>query len=591
MSKRKGRKPKDRKAEAPADPEPRIEAPFAPPRVSLLLWIAGLAVVFGVFLVLKMFSVNPVAGDEHIYLYQAKLVSEGVAPYSGFAMAHPPLQTLFAALLIKLFGYHFLLARLLPVLFCLAGGVALAALVRRELGALASVAATAVYVLSYEPLRSASHFTGVNMTVALVLGAVLAYRTGRIRTAAALCAAAVLTRLYAVPGVLTLAAFALLADRRAGLRLTAYGLAIGAAAFVAVGLWAGFGDMVHNVLLYQVRKTPMAEATLENMKMTVLFHNAPFAALFVLALPAVLARASGAWAHQSSVTRPSFLARLASVLREPGAGLLVLASLMAILFLAVLLRMNRVWMYYFIPPFPFAAIPAGYLVSRWILVVPRLVRARGRIADAGLTRMELAGGMVLFILLAAAFALAPRLERSLRYFDDESEKSAHAYTFRPGLLPDFMNSLVRATVWSDERVIGDRYSGFTYLLWHESRVLDVADDMAREIASRTKDGDAIFGDSGTVPLLALMTGRRIAGNEVDTNIQRYRSGNADPEEMVRRIDTPSTRLILVRPRFGVAGLPQLQELLKARYTLVRTFRTAEDQVFLLYERRPEGAAP
>jgi hypothetical protein len=556
------------------------------------MWIAGLFVVLGAFLVLKMFSMNPVAGDEHIYLYQAKLISEGVAPYSGFAMAHPPLQALFTALIFKLFGYHFLLARLLPVLFCLAGGVMLAALVRRELGALASLAATAVYMLSYEPLRSASHFTGVNMTVALVLGAILAYRSGRIRTAAALCAAAVFTRLYAVPGVLTLAAFAFLADRRTGTRLAAYGLAIGTAAFVALGLWSGFGDMIHNVLLYQVQKTPMAEATLDNMKMTVLFHNALTAALFALALPAVLLRAAASFSSAPGGPRRGLLAKLSHVLAEPGTGLLALSSLMAILFLAVLLRMNRVWMYYFIPSFPFAAIPAGYLVSRWLVATWRLARARVSPARAGLTRGALAGGGALLALFAAAFALAPRLERNLSYFDDESEKAAHSYTFRPGLLPDFLNSLVRATVWSDERVIGERYSGFTYLLWHESRVLDVADDMAREIEARTKEGDAIFGDSGTVPLLALMTGRRIAGNEVDTNIQRYRSGNADPDELVRRIDEPGTRLILVRPRFGVAGLPQLQELLGTKYELVRTFRTAEGQTFQLYERRsPPGHCP
>ena len=37
-------------------------------------------------------------------------------------------------------------------------------------------------------------------------------------------------------------------------------------------------------------------------------------------------------------------------------GLLLLAILCVTLFLGILLSMDRVWMYYFVPPFPFAAI-------------------------------------------------------------------------------------------------------------------------------------------------------------------------------------------------------------------------------------------
>ena len=234
-------------------------------RLGLALWLAAVAAVAGLFVLLKMVSINAYMGDEHIYIYQAKLVSEGVAPYSGFAMAHPPVQTFFTAILLKLFGYNFLVARLLPAFFCLTGGLVLATMVKRELGSVASVAAMALFILSYEPLRASSHYTGVNMTVALLLSGVLAFRFGAVRASAVFCVLAVFTRLYAAPGVMVLVLMALLEDRKKGLKLIIWGGALGAVFFVAVGLWSGFSDMIHNMVLYHAQKTPMSEGSLADM--------------------------------------------------------------------------------------------------------------------------------------------------------------------------------------------------------------------------------------------------------------------------------------------------------------------------------------
>ena len=109
-------------------------------------WLVSLLVVALFFLIIKAFSLNPYVGDEYIYLYQAKLVSEGVAPYSGFSMAHPPFQMIVTGLMFKIFGFGFLFARLLPVMWCLLGGLVLAWMVWRELGGVASVAAALLFL-------------------------------------------------------------------------------------------------------------------------------------------------------------------------------------------------------------------------------------------------------------------------------------------------------------------------------------------------------------------------------------------------------------------------------------------------------------
>ena len=74
---------------------------------------------------------------------------------------------------------------------------------------------------------------------------------------------------------------------------------------------------------------------------------------------------------------------------------------------------------------------------------------------------------------------------------------------------------------------------------------------------------------------------------MDTNIQRYKSGNADPDEMVASIDDPSTALIILRNRFGVAGVKQLQKLVKQKYELVSRHRTSKGKRFMVFERKSD----
>ncbi len=552
----------------------------------LVWWLLPLVLLGLFFLVLKMFTMNAYAGDEHIYLFQAKLVSEGVAPYSGFAMAHPPIQTIFTAFVFKLFGYHFLLGRCLPVLFCLAGGMVLAVMVRREHGSIASIAAAALYLLAYEPLRASSHYTGVNMTVALLLIAVLAYRKGAIRTVALLSVAAVFTRLYAAPGVLALVGYALIANRRQGIRLMAWGAGIGTLVFLAIGFWTGFSDMIHNMLLYHAQKTPMDPGSLDNMRDNVLFHNAEMAAIFVLALVAIIGQLARSYNQGSKKHGPFVSLRTAII--ESNIGLVILSTLIGIVFLIILLSMDRVWMYYFIPSFPFAAVAGGWLISKWVKGAMELFRARGKISQTGLSKGALGLGMGLLLLFVLSYFLSPRLEGNLVYYQNSMKKDpkdrVHTYTWQPGLLPDSMNAVVKSTLWSEERTIGEPYARYNYLLWHESRILDVVDEVVETIKRETSPDSYIFGDSGTVPLFALLSGRGIAANEVDTNIQRYRSGNADPKELIKRIDNDKTEMIILRRRFGVAGVKEVMQLVKTKYRPLKNLRTAQGRVFTLFKR-------
>ncbi|MBN1947470.1 MAG: hypothetical protein JW797_17495 [Bradymonadales bacterium] len=618
----------------------------------MVLWLGGVGLVAAVYLVFKMFAMNWYLGDEHIYTYQARLVATGVTPYAEFAMAHPPLQALFAALVFMVTGLNPVVIRLLPILWGLAGGVLLALLVRRELGRLASVAAMAFFLLSYEPLRATSHFTGVNMTVALLLAAFLAYRQGAVRTSAGFCTAAVFTRLYAIPGVLALVFWAFVEHWRKGVRLTAWGAGMGLSAFLALGLWAGFGNVVSNLVLYHAQKTPMSAEGLRRQNLTVLFHNAPTIFLFLAGLLALLVLGWLAYRHLKEQTRrggskvrlvPYDLVAIATLANlavsaikgstgwvlfsiplavaavlvwsarirrtrellgqqagerergdgsEPvGIGLLLLCAMTTLVFLAILLNMERVWMYYYIPAFPFAAVVGGWLVSRWVLGgitwAGRLIRSR-RLPPHWLPT---AAGLLLLVAYLASWWVSPNLERNLRYYQQSMTRPAsqrvHGYTWRPGMLPDPINRLVRALCWKDQRVIGERYNRFNYLLWHESRTFDQAQQMADLVRSHTGPEDRIFGDSSSVPLLALLSERTILDHEVDTNIMRYRGDPGAPQQLVERIDQPENRVIVLSRGIGVGSLPEVQRLVQSRYRPLGSFPTDQDRTLTVYLRQEE----
>ena len=580
-------------AQAPTEARTAIAAilPTFGVKIESTIFYAGGLLVAAFYLVLKAYALNAYAGDEHIYLYQAKLIADGYAPYRDFFMAHPPVQALLTAAIFKIAGYHFLLGRLLPVLVTLAGGVGVALLARRETGAIGAVAAMALALLAYEPLRASSHFTGVETAVTLLVFAWLAARRDRMILAAAFAVAAVLTRLYAIPGVAALVIVTLLDRPRRGLVLALAGAAFGIAAFAALGLWTGFGAMFRDVFLYHAEKTAMDPGELANMKAGVLFHNAVPAALFALSLPAMLGALGLAWRRAGAGAR--LVPRLRASIALSGTALPLAGAFTAILVLALLLNMDRVWMYYFVPAFPFAALPAGWLAALWIRGLVRLARARFRIAAASMTRGAVAGALILLAAFAACFLSSHLLERNLDYFEKEtaSPSEDRIYAWRDAaLLPDCVNAAVRASLWRDERVVGAPTSSFTFYLWHESRVLDVVDDAVSEIRARTAEGDAIFGDSGTVPLLALLSGRGIAAREVDTNVQRYRSGNADAADLVRRIDAPTTRVVFLRGRFGVGGLPEIRDLVRREYVPDRSFRTSEGLSFQMFVRRDATGA-
>ena len=116
-------------------------------------------------------------------------------------------------------------------------------------------------------------------------------------------------------------------------------------------------------------------------------------------------------------------------------------------------------------------------------------------------------------------------------------------------VPGWFNSLVRSLSWGGSRPPDEaRTWSLQNTLWHESRSAPVQErllDAAWVIQQEACEGDTIFGDSGTAPMLANLTGLRIAGNVFDTNQQRFDTGFIDPKETARRITNDGVRFIIL----------------------------------------------
>lgn len=569
----------EKKTEGKSD---RTQAPVNNQIPGNFWWMAGVLFVSAFFLILKMFTLHPYASDEFIYICQGKFIADGLVPYKDFPMAHPPLQAIFTALLFKVFGYNFIGFRLLGSFWSLVAGVFLAIIVKREYGRVASVFSMALFILAYEPLRASIHFTGVNMTIALLMCAVLLYRMNAVFLCALFCVLAVYTRLYALPAVLAIAISCYISNKKEVLKLTSYGMGLGLLFFIVFGFWTGFGNLMNDVFLFQAQKTAMGEDKLSFMRDAVLFHNAVPFFIFILGCISLVIlffkKISGSGTKSKEKFKPTSV-------KQGSHPLLWLSVSSVVLILGILLSMKRVWMYYFVLAFPFGAIIGGWMVSNWLVNVKAIFSIKGRNNESpAFSASWLRASLALFLVF---YFISPRFERKLEYYKAamrDPQKRSATYVWQDGNLPDVFNTAVKNLFWRDVRVIGNNYSSFTFYLWHCSRVLDVIFEIAEEVKKMAKSGDTLFGDSGTVPLVSLLTNLGIAGNEVDTNIERYRSGNADPRELIEKIDKTATRFILLRDKFGVAVLPEIQNMVARNYKEVKSWRSSTGFTIRLFER-------
>jgi hypothetical protein len=522
---------------------------------------AGAAVV--VFLILKCYALHPHRADEGIYFYDAVRLTAGARLYRDVFFAHPPLHLALPTVLVRVFGYSFLLLKALPQLAGAAQGV-LAFLIARRAFASDVAAAVAPWALLFASdfLKSSSFATGINVADALVFGAVLAALHRRPALAGVLAGASVMTLLQTAPIAFVLGGALYLADangRRAAIRYAVSFGALVAIVHAGYALSAG-GAFFEQVYAYHLHKSGAEGAGTQQLG----FVLADDLALFGGALAGVVVAATARAAPREDE-------------RAPRRFVLACAAAMLAQMIAMATR-PTVFPFYFQPCFVPAALALAWAVGAgWSrLRVARTAGARARAAA------PIAAAVLLPSLLVGPLTAVVSPTRAR-----QRETFAQTYQWKDAPLIGPLNAAVRALAWSGgEREAGTHPLGATEYLWNQSRGFDAYDDLVDEVRRATPADATLFGESASTPLVALGAGRRLACDFADTNVQRFASGTSGVDATIAELEARGApTMVLASGSAGLFALDGFQRWLAEHYGPWRTFKDSDGDPYTLYRRR------
>jgi hypothetical protein len=520
----------------------------APPKRRPPWGLICLGVEVTVFLILKLYAVHPHRADEGIYFYDALRLTQGARLYRDLFFAHPPLHLLLPTLLTWIFGYHFTLLKMIPQLAGAIEGVLVFLIAKRVFQRdVAAVAASTVLLFAEDFLKSSSYLTGITEADALLCGAILLAMSRRPLVAGVLAGCATMTLLQTAPVVGGFGLALLLWDRKDGLRYAAGFVAPVALVHAWFGLRAG-GDFFAQVYGYHLHKVGGGGMNiLQNLvadDLTLFVGGALGLALF--------------FREQRAEAR-RFLQAL---------GPIVLVQIVA------MVTRPRVFPFYFQPLFPLLALGLGWAFSEGV------ERAR-----TGTGNARLAG-----VALAVTVALVPTVFRgpltslvsSKRA--EQHETYAMTYVWRPvpiGPLDDAVQAL-----WFHDglRQAGVYYSSPSEYLWNMSRGFDSYDALVEAVQKESPARATLFGDSSTLPLVALGAGRRIALDFADTNVQRFTSGATAAEDAVAQLEADPPTLVLAIDGGGFASQAAFASWIAQHYRAIRILRDGDGTRYTLYHR-------
>lgn len=109
-------------------------------------------------------------------------------------------------------------------------------------------------------------------------------------------------------------------------------------------------------------------------------------------------------------------------------------------------------------------------------------------------------------------------------------------------------------------------------------------DIVSFINSEFDSSYDLFGDESTVPLLALMSGRKIAFDIIDTNPAVFKTEILSIEKTLERIKE-SNIIFVARSKQGISELRQVQDFLNQRCNLMSSFSDKIEGTYFIYECR------
>lgn len=522
------------------------------------------------YLLFKCYATSPVSGDENIYFYVGRRVMEGVLPWREIFFSHPPGHLLVSVLWMAPGWFTPFSAKMASILPALISLLLVTAILRRlAIGPLITILAALLLGLSYDFLSVSTHFTGTGWSMMFMVMAIFFLAAGRGICGGVMLALAALTSFHILPAVFGIMAAYLALHRKFALKglLAAAGVTLAVHLFCLIVFGDSYADQVFG---YHLAKTPMKGSG--SASITRFFFNE-----YHLATLGLL----GSCVWIGSVFRNLKAEPLAS-LHSKAPSPYLLASFGALAQVAGVFYVDRVFTYYMAPMLPLFALLAGFFlqVSHTYLSQTWALRRDSR--QAGI---RLACIFAVLIVIAICFSLGERLERRMGYYQKQHDTSINYTWQKSEVLPEVLDSAVRGLFFTETRRIGDVDPGLTRYLWHESRTENPSPLLDEIMRFKNRPG-SLFGDASTAPYFALQTGRNIALEQADTNMQLFKSRRIIMKEMLSQLEEDPPVFMILSPTRGIAWHPEFKRHVENYYRLVADVKTARSKKRLhLYQRR------
>lgn len=501
---------------------------------------AALTVILLTWALLKLVGLHASGTDDNIYFYMAARMADGAVPYRDFFFSHPPVHLLVPAAIFKVFGFSVGLAKLIPVMAQTIAALFLYLTLRRSSTTLALIGLL-THLLAYQILMGSTDMNGENIMTMFLWVSVWAATGNRPILAGVMAALATGTGIYALAGVLTAGVIAFCHGIRRGLLFLAGWVGLTIIGLILFRLIGG-PDFTAGVFTYhtqkQVRGTGhmsifendnlllMPRIMFANLgaflkggvfQKTIYYHGAIF---FLAASGFVVGLANGRLrGFKFDATNQAHLA-LAS-------------SLSLLLFLFQWASVNEVYDFYLVP-----------MIS---LMVPAAACAANR-ALQGITTASRPGHLAIpAVILAVAWLAVPiSVSINARLWPEEQAARGQkvSYEWRDPAILKGPAHLTKALFFKDSRERGTVTPFYRHYMWNKMLTFSSVDEIAAYVRDNTQPDDTITGASTLAPLVALKAGRRMAGDEADTNAKRFNSGMLSEQDFVDRICGDGVKMLI-----------------------------------------------
>ncbi len=446
-----------------------------------------IAAIFAVFTAIAYKGLSVAQpGDENVYYYMGKLVSEGYVPYKDFFYAHPPLQLYIMAPIFKAFGFNILMLKLIPFISTLIAGFFLYLTAKNMFGGGKALISLALFLFSYSTMFNSVFSFGIELAVMFLLIGYYFYAVkNKLFIGGLFFGLAGISRFLSLIPIAIMLFLAYFREKRKFVILSAGFLAI----FLSVNLiflFAAGSSYAFSAYKFHLLKGP------EQLKFSEYLN--------VIKLNWIL-----------------FLGFAGFIFIREKRQLADFASI-SIAYLAAMALLGSVFNFYFMAAFPFMAVIGGHCTYE------------------ALSSIKIISKKYFIVILIFIFGV-------------------------------FLWNLASDILFLQR--VG--FEGFGR-----------GEDIHNLILSKTAPDALLFGDSSTVPLVALMTGRKIALDAADTNPFVFNTGAMSIGGTLEKLKGRGI-IFLVRNAEGISQFPETREFLNGRCGLLSSFSDKLEGLYLIYK--------